>query len=77
MDTVNPLTTPHFEAATGWRRSTRCSPSGDNCVEVRFGRAQVDVRKSSGAPRTELMFASTTWRCFIAGIRTGDLTTER
>lgn len=68
-------------ATTGWKRSSWCSPSGDNCVEVQFsgvaagpGAISVGVRKT--AVRAELDFARASWSGFLGGIRTGLVTCE-
>ena len=48
-----------------WRRSSRCSPAGDNCVEVRHRVEFVDIRDSKAAFSSITMSAAA-WRRFVA-----------
>jgi Domain of unknown function (DUF397) len=52
-----------------WIRSSRCSPSGDNCVEVGFGQSLVGVRDTKAGYRAPLFFSPAQWRAFLAGVR--------
>lgn len=51
-----------------WVRSSRCSPSGDNCVEVGLGHPLVGVRDSKAGDR--LTFPAAPWRAFLTGVTT-------
>jgi hypothetical protein len=48
----------------GWVRASRCTP-GNNCVELRFGRAAVSVRDSKNVDSDVLTFTRDGWICFL------------
>jgi len=58
--------------ALAWRKSS-FSGSGNNCVEVGFGRAFVAMRDSKKPDAAGLRFRATEWSAFVSGIRAGDL----
>jgi hypothetical protein len=49
-----------------WVRSSRCGPTGDNCVEVNLGPALIGVRDSKAGDRARLFFAREHWTAFLA-----------
>lgn len=56
-----------------WKKSSRSSPQGGNCVEVR--RAEDDgiqVRDSKYPGGPILTFAAAEWDTFIGGMKAGD-----
>jgi hypothetical protein len=56
-----------------WRKSTRSSSSGQNCVEVATNLAGVvAVRDSKDSDGAVLMFAPDNWRGFTRRIRDGE-----
>jgi hypothetical protein len=48
-----------------WRRSSRCSPAGDNCVEIRHRVDAVDIRDSK-AGFLSITVSAAAWRNFVA-----------
>lgn len=54
-----------------WVRSSRCGPTGDNCVEVDLGRPVVRVRDSKGGDPALLTFAHEQWTAFLTVVSTG------
>jgi len=54
-----------------WKKSTRSSPSGDNCVEV--GQAPKDdhiyVQDSKARGQRILKFTPAEWAAFVAGVK--------
>lgn len=56
----------------GWVRASRCSPEGDNCVEVnRSLRGLVGVRDSTQPQSTVLLVPGSQWRSFLTAVRAG------
>jgi hypothetical protein len=58
-----------------WKKSTRSSPSGDNCVEV--GRAPKDdhiyVQDTKNLPGQRILkFTPGEWEAFIGGVKDGE-----
>jgi len=53
------------EPAT-WRRALRCSPAGDNCVEVRLRGRVVDIRDSKAVDRV-ITIGRSAWRDLLDG----------
>lgn len=51
-----------------WRRSSRSSPNGDNCVEVATDRARVFVRDSKDPNAGMLTVSPAEWRTFLADL---------
>jgi hypothetical protein len=66
------MTTPATFADALWRKSTRSSPSGDNCVEVAFDGAAVGVRDSKNRAGGMLLFTTDSWRAFLDGAKQGE-----
>ena len=60
-----------WQAAT-WRKSTRSSPSGDNCVEVAFAAGAVAVRDTKDRQAAMLLFTGDEWEAFIEGVKAGE-----
>ncbi len=55
-----------------WRKSTRSSSSGQNCVEVATNLPGiVAVRDSKDAQGPVLVVSPTAWQAFVAGVREG------
>ena len=55
-----------------WRKSSRSSPSGDNCVEVAFAGDAVAVRDTKDRQGAMLLFTGEEWKAFIEGVKTGE-----
>jgi len=56
-----------------WRKSTRSSSSGQNCVEVATNLPGiVAVRDSKDAQGPVLVVSPTAWQAFVAGVREGE-----
>jgi hypothetical protein len=55
-----------------WRKSTRSSPSGDNCVEVALDGVRVGVRDSKDRGGSVLQFDARSWREFLDGAKNGE-----
>ena len=60
-----------FDSAL-WRKSTRSSPSGDNCVEVALDGVRVGVRDSKDRGGSVLQFDAQSWRDFLEGAKNGE-----
>jgi hypothetical protein len=58
--------------SAAWRKSTRSSPSGDNCVEVAFDGDAVAVRDTKNRDAAMLIFTSDEWQAFIDGVKSGE-----
>jgi hypothetical protein len=58
--------------AAPWRKSSRSSPSGDNCVEVAFAGDEVAVRDSKNRDAATLLFTVDEWKAFIEGAKAGE-----
>ena len=56
-----------------WRRSSRCTGGGNDCVEVHLVGDVVEVRSSSSPTGPVLAFDQQSWREFISSLRYGDL----
>lgn len=55
-------------AGQRWIRSSRCGPTGDNCVEIGLGGGlgKIHVRDTKAArPTTILTFAPESWTAFV------------
>ena len=50
----------------GWVRSSRCGPSGNNCVELNGNHGFVGVRDSKSAGAGILIFDRREWATFLA-----------
>ncbi|RBQ19988.1 DUF397 domain-containing protein [Spongiactinospora rosea] len=59
------LTTAH------WRKSTRSSGTGDDCVEVALLPGAVAVRDSKDPGGPSLLFTPGEWAAFVRAIRRG------
>ncbi|MGW3010659.1 DUF397 domain-containing protein [Streptomyces sp. NPDC001219] len=61
---------------TQWVKSSYSSAEGGNCVEWSPAYASahgfVPVRDSKDPERPALMFESTTWSAFVAGVQAGE-----
>jgi hypothetical protein len=55
-----------------WRKSTRSSPSCDNCVEVAFVNGAIAVRDSQSPEKGTLIFTPDEWDAFVAGTKDGE-----
>lgn len=56
-----------------WKKSTKSSPSGDNCVEVAIDGTDVLVRDSKlGEDSPILRFTQSEWEAFVGGARDGE-----
>jgi hypothetical protein len=55
-----------------WRKSTRSSPSGDNCVEVALDGGRVGVRDSKDRGGSVLQFDAQSWQEFLEGAKSGE-----
>jgi uncharacterized protein DUF397 len=55
-----------------WRKSTRSSPSCDNCVEVAFVGGAIAVRDSKNRDAGTLLFTPGEWDAFVAGTKDGE-----
>lgn len=55
-----------------WRKSTRSSPSGDNCVEVALDGVRVGVRDSKNRTGGVLQFDAQSWHEFLDGAKRGE-----
>jgi hypothetical protein len=61
-----------FENTALWRKSTRSSPSGDNCVEVAFAGEAVAVRDTKNREAAMLVFTGAEWSAFVDGVKAGE-----
>jgi hypothetical protein len=59
-------------STAAWRKSSRSSPSGDNCVEVAFASEAVGVRDTKNREAAMLVFTSEEWTAFLAGVKDGE-----
>jgi hypothetical protein len=55
-----------------WRKSSRSSPSCDNCVEVAFVNGAIAVRDSMNPQKGTLIFTPSEWDAFVAGTKDGE-----
>ncbi len=55
-----------------WRKSTRSSPSCDNCVEVAFVGGAIAVRDSKNPSAGFLVFTPDEWDAFVDGTKDGE-----
>lgn len=56
-----------------WKKSSRSTPQGGNCVEVRRAEhGDIQVRDSKDPHGPVLTFTPTEWDTFIADTRAGD-----
>jgi hypothetical protein len=59
-------------ARAEWFKSTRSSPSCDNCVEVAFVDQAVAVRDSKDPTGPVLAFTPEEWGAFLGGAKDGE-----
>jgi hypothetical protein len=57
--------------SAAWRKSTRSSGAGSNCVEVAVLDTVVGVRDSKDRNGPMLVFTATQWSEFLNGARSG------
>jgi hypothetical protein len=56
-----------------WKKSSRSTPQGGNCVEVRRAEDEnIQVRDSKNPNGPILSFSSADWDAFIDGTKAGD-----
>ncbi|WP_232661413.1 DUF397 domain-containing protein [Pseudonocardia sp. TRM90224] len=58
----------------GWRKSS-FSGSNNECVEVRLGKNEVEVRDSKRPQGYVLRFTTAEWSVFLNGVRAGEFDT--
>ena len=54
-----------------WRKSSRSSAGGPECVEIALVRAGAAVRDSKNADGARLKFGDAGWETFLAAAKTG------
>lgn len=54
-----------------WRKSTRSTAEGQNCVEIAAVYRGIAVRDSKDPEGPKLIFAGETWRRFTRNVRRG------
>jgi hypothetical protein len=63
-----------MEDNLSWRKASRSSGNGGNCVEVGFGLpGEIAVRDSKDRQGPKLAVSDQAWSEFIAGIKRGEL----
>ncbi|MFF5112747.1 DUF397 domain-containing protein [Streptosporangium sp. NPDC000509] len=56
-----------------WRKSSRSSDNGGQCVEVADNLPRViAVRDSKNPDGPKLLFTPTQWKTFVGGVKTGE-----
>ncbi|MFI7437790.1 DUF397 domain-containing protein [Micromonospora haikouensis] len=65
------MTTPDLHVGT-WRKSSRSSASGSNCVEVAELSGGLAVRDSKDPAGPALLFGRDAWSSFVNGLRRGE-----
>ncbi|MGH3392699.1 MAG: DUF397 domain-containing protein [Actinomadura sp.] len=60
------------DSALAWRKSSRSSGDGPECVEIASLGAAVAVRDSTNPEGPRLAFSSAEWHAFARGIKAGD-----
>lgn len=60
------------ERFTDWRKSSRSSGGGGNCVEVGRAPGLVGVRDTKNRDGGTLAVPATQWSAFLAGIKAGE-----
>lgn len=74
MEPVNPSQCGMTDTDGLWKRSSKCSPKGDNCVEVHHAAHHVAVRDSAMTPAVGspvLVFGSPGWQQFRTAVDIG------
>ncbi|GIJ27021.1 hypothetical protein Vqi01_21830 [Micromonospora qiuiae] len=61
--------TTSYSSGVGWFKSSRSSNNA-NCVEVRFGGGEVDVRDTKDRSGPMLTFDGRSWATFVTALRT-------
>jgi hypothetical protein len=64
------MTTPDLSQAT-WRKSSRSSGNGGECVEVAHLQGAVGVRDSKNPTGPALLFTAHHWAAFHTGLKNG------
>lgn len=59
-------------AHSAWRKSSRSTGAGGNCVEVAFLDAAVAVRDSKDPDGPALVFTQNEWDSFVGGAKHGE-----
>jgi hypothetical protein len=67
---MNPAPTPDLSAAT-WRKSTRSSGGGSNCVEIAQLPGLIAIRDSKNPEGRDLIVSHTAFQELVADIRQG------
>lgn len=66
------FTFPTPSSSDGWRRARRCSPKGDNCVEINLSRTGLSgVRDSKRSDGACLIFKTDSLTSFVQSLRDG------
>jgi hypothetical protein len=72
MDQANLRQSGMTDSVDMWKRSSKCSPKGDNCVEVNYTSADNIGVRDSALPTTAgpstLVFGSLAWQQFLASV---------
>lgn len=71
---MNPTASADLSAAT-WRKSTRSSGGGSNCIEVAHLPGLIAIRDSKNPDGAALIITPTAFRKLADGIRHGTLNT--
>ncbi|MEU9885220.1 DUF397 domain-containing protein [Sphaerisporangium sp. NPDC051011] len=56
-----------------WRKSSRSTGSGSDCVEVALGDISIAIRDSKNPQQAFLLFGRTEWKAFLEHVRGRDL----
>ncbi|WP_306303238.1 DUF397 domain-containing protein [Actinomadura chibensis] len=59
-----------------WRKSSRSSQYGGECVEVAHVASSVAVRDSKDPDGARLEFDATSWRAFMRGVKSSEFDLE-
>lgn len=55
-----------------WKKSTKSSPSGDNCLEARIVDGVIEVRNSRRPEAGSVSFDTGEWQVFLYGAKNGE-----
>ncbi|MEV6985499.1 DUF397 domain-containing protein [Sphaerisporangium sp. NPDC051017] len=56
-----------------WRKSSRSTGNGSDCVEVALGDTSIAIRDSKNPQQAFHLFGRTEWKAFLEHMRSGDL----